>query len=188
MVHEYLPGSRLVLCANNLLHVSHLKGFIFRWTLFVWECRSLDMVNFLSHREQGKRGPSSSLWCCFLWRTRFLFCTYDFPQSGQRCRSTGTYLCGVENGWSVFSTSTSAETSITLPSVTPDISICNLESSDLVSLAWLKWIVKRNDLHEGALDRNMARLSIGTAMHSGSEHRKTGRAFSYPSIATSEYS
>ena len=25
-----LPGSRLILCANNLLHVSHLKGFIFR--------------------------------------------------------------------------------------------------------------------------------------------------------------
>ena len=59
-------------------------------------CRSLDMVNFLSHREQGKRGPSSSLWCCFLWRTRFLFCTYDFPHSGQRCRSTGTYFCGAE--------------------------------------------------------------------------------------------
>ena len=135
-VHEYLPGSRLLLCANNLLHVSHLKGFIFRWTLFVWECRSSDMVNFLSHCEQGKRGPSSSLWCCFLWRTRFLFCTYDFPHSGQRCRSTGTYFCGVEamNGWPVVSTSTSAETPITLPSVTADISICNdMESSDLVS-------------------------------------------------------
>ena len=27
-------------------------------------------------------------------------------------------------------------------------------------------IVKRNDLHEGALDRNTAQISIGTAMHS----------------------
>ena len=45
---------------------------------------------FLSHCEQEKRSPSSSLWCCFLSRTWFLFCTYDFPQSGQRCRSTGT--------------------------------------------------------------------------------------------------
>ena len=78
--------------ANNLLHVSHLKGFIFRWTLCTWEWRSSDMVNFLSHCEHGKRGPSSSLWCCFLWR--FLFCTYDFRHSGQRCRSTGTYFCG----------------------------------------------------------------------------------------------
>ena len=42
-------------------------------------------INFLSHCEQGKRGPSSSLWCFFLWRTRFLFYTYDFPHSGQRC-------------------------------------------------------------------------------------------------------
>ena len=135
IVHEYLPGSRLQLCANNLLHISHLKGFIFRWTLFIWECRSSDMVNFLSHCEQGKRGPSSHLWCCFLWRTRFLFCTDDFPHSGQRCRSTGTYFCGVEviNGWPVVSTSTSAETPIILPSVTADISICNMESSDLIS-------------------------------------------------------
>ena len=51
--------------ANNLLHISHLKGYIFRWTLFAWECRSSDMVHFLSHCEQGKRGPSSNLWCCF---------------------------------------------------------------------------------------------------------------------------
>ena len=125
----------LLLCANNLLYISHLKGFIFRWTLFLWECRSSDMVNFWSHCKQGKRGPSSSLWSCFLRRTRFLFCTYDFPHSGQRCRSTGTYFCGVEviNGWPVVSISTSAETPITLPSVTGAISICNMESSDLVS-------------------------------------------------------
>ena len=91
-------------------------------------------INFLSHCEQGKRGPSSILWCCFLWRTRFLFCTYDFPNSGQRYRSTGTYFCGVDvfNGWPVVSTSTSAETSVTLPSVTADIYICNMESSDFV--------------------------------------------------------
>ena len=122
-------------CANNLLHVSHLKGFIFRWTLFVSECRSSDMVNFSSHCEQGKRGPSSSSWCCILWWTRFLFCTYDFPHSGQRCRPRGTYFCRVEviNGWTVVSTSTSAETPIAGPSVTADISICNMESSNLVS-------------------------------------------------------
>ena len=86
-------------------------------------------------RDVWKRGPSSSLWCSFLRRTRFLFCTYDFPHSGQRCCSTGTYFCGSEvvNGWPVVSTSTSAETPIALPSVTADISICNMESSDLVS-------------------------------------------------------
>ena len=88
-------------------------------------------IHFLSHCEQGKRGPSSSLWCCFLWRTRFLFCTYDFPHSGQ-----ALFFCGVEviNGWPVVSTSISAETSITLPSVTADTSICNTKSSGLVSI------------------------------------------------------
>ena len=35
---------------------------------------------------------------------------------------------------------------------------------------------------------NTAQLSIGTAMHCGSEHRKTGRVFSYPFNATSKYS
>ena len=181
-VHEYHPGSRLLLCANNLLHISHLKGFIFRWTLFIWECRSSDMVNFLSHCEQGKRGPSSHLWCCFLWRTRFLFCTYDFLHTGQRCRSTGTYFCGVEviNGWPVVSTSILAGTPIALPSVTADISICNMESSDLIS--------------------NLSGMTLwfsgsehGMAQHwnshfSGSEHRKNRRVFSYPSITTSKYS
>ena len=46
-----------------------------------------------------------------------------------------TSFCGVEviNGWPVISISISAETPITLPSVTADISICNMESSDLVS-------------------------------------------------------
>ena len=39
---------------------------------------------------------------------------------------------------------------------------------------------------DGALDRNTAQLSIGTAMHSGSEHRKTERAFSCPFKATSK--
>ena len=34
---------------------------------------------------------------------------------------------------------------------------------------------------------NTAQLSIGTAMHSGSKHRKTGREFCYPSRATSKY-
>ena len=44
-----------------------------------------------------------------------------------------------------------------------------------------------NRSRHGALDRNTAQLSIGTAMHSGSEHRKTGRAFSYLSNATSKH-
>ena len=93
------------------------------------------MEHFLLHCERGKRGPSSNLWCCFLWRTSFLFCTYDLPHSGQRCCSTGIYFCGAEviNGWPVVSTSISPKIPITLPSVTADISICNMESSDLVS-------------------------------------------------------
>ena len=64
-VHEWLPGSRFPLYANNLLHVSHLKVFIFRWTLFVWQGRSSDMVQVLSHSEQLRetRSTIQSLWC-----------------------------------------------------------------------------------------------------------------------------
>ena len=58
------------------------------------------------------------------------------------------------------------------------------ESSDLVdNLSGMDYTKKKNR-HDGALDRNTARLSIGTAMHSSSEHRKTGRVFSYPSNVT----
>ena len=69
-------------------------------------------------------------------------------------------------------------------------SICKTESSDLVDnlLAWIILIAKKKNRYDGALDRNTARLSIGTDMHSGSEHRKTGRVFSYPSNVTSKYS
>ena len=72
-------------------------------------------------------------------------------------------------------------------------SICNTESSDLVDnlsgVAYTNSVVaKKKNCPDGALDRNTAQLSIGTAMYSGSEHRKTGRVFSYPSNATSKYS
>ena len=46
-------------------------------------------------------------------------------------------------------------------------------------LWWLILNAKKKNRPDGALDRNTAQLSIGTAMHSGSEHRKTGRVFSY---------
>ena len=64
----------------------------------------------------------------------------------------------------------------------------NPQTSLMTCLAWLILIAKKKNLHDGAVDRNTARLCIGTAMHSGSEHRKTGRVFSYPSKATSKYS
>ena len=60
------------------------------------------------------------------------------------------------------------------PSVTADISICSMQSSDLVSN--LSGMIKVNCQKERsprrALDRNTARLSIGTAMPSDSEYRK----------------
>ena len=160
------------------------------------------MINFLSHWEQGKWGPSSSLWFCFLWRTRFLFCTCNFPHSGQRCRPPPPPLCvcvcvcecfccccccGVEvtNGWTVVSISISAETSIKLSSVTADTSICNMESWGLVSNpSGMTYVNCQKEQSPG----RCSGLEHGTAMHSGSEHRKTGRAFSYSSNATSKYS
>ena len=65
-------------------------------------------------------------------------------------------------------------------------SIYKTESSDLVdNLSGMDYTnCQEEKCHDGALDRNTARLSIGTAMQSGSEHRKTGRVFSYPSNAT----
>ena len=63
----------------------------------------------------------------------------------------------------------------------------NLPTSLTTCLSWLILIAKKKNRPDGALDRNTAQLSIGTAMHSGSEHRKTGRVFSYPSNATYEY-
>ena len=94
-------------------------------------------IHFLSHCEQGKRGPSSSLWCCFLWWTRFLFCTYDFPHSGQRYRSTGSFfLWSRSHQWmaSCFHFHLVRDIHVTLPSVTADTSICNTKSSGLVSI------------------------------------------------------
>ena len=69
-------------------------------------------------------------------------------------------------------------------------SICKTESSDLVdNLSSMTYTnCQEKNRPACALDRNTAQLSIGTAMHSGSEHRKTGRVFSYPFNATSEHS
>ena len=68
-------------------------------------------------------------------------------------------------------------------------SICKTESSYFVdNLSWLILIAKSKIRPDGALDRNTAQLSIGTAMLSWSEYRETGRAFSYPFNATSKYS
>ena len=113
-VYEWFPGSRFPLYANNLLHVSHLKGFIFRWTLFIWQGRSSDMagtVLITPWTTEGNEVQIQSLWC-FLWRTRFSFCTYNSPHSGQTaCSSAGFFFlfffffffCGAEviNGWPV---------------------------------------------------------------------------------------
>ena len=69
-------------------------------------------------------------------------------------------------------------------------SIYKTESSDLFdNLPGMDYTnAKKKNHHNGALDWKTARLSIGTAMHSGSEHRKTRRVFSYPSNMTSKYS
>ena len=64
----------------------------------------------------------------------------------------------------------------------------NPQTSLITCLAWIILITKKKNRHDGVLDRNTARLSIGTDMHSGSEHRKTGPVFSYPSNVTSKYS
>ena len=69
---------------------------------------------------------------------------------------------------------------------TPSVRL-NPQTSLIICLAWLILTAKKKNRPDGALDRNTAQLIIGTAMHSGSEHRKAGRAFSYPSNATSEY-
>ena len=64
------------------------------------------------------------------------------------------------------------------------------ESSDLVdNLSGIAYTNCQEEVatSDGALDRNTAQLSIRTAMHSGSEHRNTGRVFSCPSNATSKY-
>ena len=94
-----------------------------------WHC---DLSRLL---EQGNHGPSSNLWCFASLADQVPFLHIWFSAFWAGCRSAGTFLCGVEviNGWSVVSTSISAETSITLPSVTADISSCNRESSELVS-------------------------------------------------------
>ena len=42
-------------------------------------------------------------------------------------------------------------------------------------------IVKKKNHPEGALDCNTAQPSFKTTMYLGSEHRKTGQMFSYPS-------
>ena len=70
---------------------------------------------------------------------------------------------------------------------TPSVRL-NLPTSLTTCLAWLTLIGKKKNRPDCALDRNTAQLSIGTAMLSGSEHSKTGRVFSYPFNATSEYS
>ena len=63
-----------------------------------------------------------------------------------------------------------------------------MESSDFVdNLTWLILIAKKKNRPDGALDRNTGQLSIETAMHSGSEQRKNGRVFFYPSNAGSKY-
>ena len=49
-------------------------------------------------------------------------------------------------------------------------------------------VTTKKNCPDGALDRNTAQLSIGTAMHSGLERRKSGRVFSYLYIATFKYS
>ena len=69
-------------------------------------------------------------------------------------------------------------------------SICKTESSDLVdNLSGMDYTNYQEEKSpRRVLDRNTARLSIGTDMHSGSEHRKNGRVFSYPSNVTSKYS
>ena len=69
---------------------------------------------------------------------------------------------------------------------TPSVRL-NLLTSLTTCLAWLILIGKKKNRPYGALDRNTAQLSIGTAMHSGSEHTNTGREFSYPFNATSNY-
>ena len=57
---------------------------------------------------------------------------------------------------------------------TPSVRL-NLQTSLTSCLAWLILIAKKKNHTDGALDRNTAQLSIGTAMHSGSENRKTWR-------------
>ena len=128
----------------NLLHVSHLKGFIFRWTLFIWQGRSSDMVQFLSHREQLRETRSKSNHCgvscggpgsisahiilhilgrLHVARQELLSFFLSFFFFAEWKSSMGGHL----------STSISVETSIIFPSDTVDTSICHVESSDLVS-------------------------------------------------------
>ena len=58
----------------------------------------------------------------------------------------------------------------------------NLQISLITCLTY----AKKKNRPDGALDQNKAQLSIGTAMHSGLEHRKKYRQkFSYPSNMTS---
>ena len=80
--------------------------------------------------------------------------------------------CGVEvvNGWMAIFISISAVISKKIISVTAHTSICNTESSDLVN----NLSVKKKNLPEDALDRNVTQFNIKTAMHSGSEHGTTG--------------
>ena len=54
---------------------------------------------------------------------------------------------------------------------TPSVRL-NLQALLTACLAWLILIAKKKNHTDGALDRNTAQLSIGTAMHSGSENRK----------------
>ena len=64
----------------------------------------------------------------------------------------------------------------------------NPQSSPITCLARFILTDKKKNRPEGALDRNTAQLSIETPMHSGSEHRRTGRVFFYPCNVTSKYS
>ena len=57
----------------------------------------------------------------------------------------------------------------------------NPQTLSKTCVAWFMLIVKRKNHPEGALDCNTAQPSFKTTMYSGSEHRKTGQIFSYPS-------
>ena len=124
----------------------------------------------MDHHSKG--GPLPILWCCFLWRTRFISCTYDFPHRGRDVVQQAHLLRSRSRQWmdGCFHFHLGSDIQ-RKSSVTAHTSICNTESSDFAN----NLSVKKKNLPEDALDRNMTQFNIGTAMHSGSEHRKTGR-------------